>query len=327
MMRKKITIVAEGGASMGMGHIMRMLELARVLKKDVDVSFLSRSSERNNALYQAGIDKVQKSGFEVAVYSVEKLVDLLPYVSADLLLIDSYDVTEEFFVYANKIVPVTAYMDDEKIIPIIDANIVINQNIYGCDITYESSKTILKLLGIDYLILRDEFVDNPPKIIQEDIKRIMITLGGSDNHNYTETILKQLYTQNYHIRIVIGPAFAHSNTLEKYRSSKMELCYDAKMSEIMNWCDIAITSCGSTAYEILAMGVPAIGLAVADNQIDLINYLSQKDLMLKGDLYDINSALKKLTYDKRKNISKAAQKCVDGRGKKRIAANLLGMIR
>ena len=39
------------------------------------------------------------------------------------------------------------------------------------------------------------------------------------------------------------------------------------MSEVMKYCDIAITAGGSTMYELCACGVPMITYAFADNQL------------------------------------------------------------
>lgn len=39
------------------------------------------------------------------------------------------------------------------------------------------------------------------------------------------------------------------------------------MAEIMTMCDIAVSACGSTMYELCACGLPIITYSVADNQL------------------------------------------------------------
>ncbi len=47
----------------------------------------------------------------------------------------------------------------------------------------------------------------------------------------------------------------------------------------MNKCDIAISGCGSTLYELAVCSVPTLGLIIADNQEKIAYKMHQKELI------------------------------------------------
>ena len=59
----KIYIRADGGYGIGMGHVMRMLVLAKQLKKKNEVTFLCKKDK--SGIYDSGIEKIREFGFEV----------------------------------------------------------------------------------------------------------------------------------------------------------------------------------------------------------------------------------------------------------------------
>ena len=72
------------------------------------------------------------------------------------------------------------------------ADIVLNQNTTDARIYSKEPNTQL-LMGPEYALLRREFrLFTEKKVIRNEIKDIMITMGGSDEKNMTETILKWL---------------------------------------------------------------------------------------------------------------------------------------
>lgn len=320
-MKKKICIRAEGGVKIGMGHVMRMLELANVLSKDLDVSFVSKYDASNPTEYAEGISAIKASGFPIIALSKSNFYKELFAINSDAILTDSYDVSKEYFDFVAEHFPVSAYMDDENIMqcPYFNVDIIINQNPYAHGMGYSMPNHAQKLLGVRYLILRDEFIGKPKKVIRPYINNVMVTVGGSDDCNVTETIVQQLLPFQFHLRVIIGGAFLHEDKLKKYCSDTVSLCYNTSMSDCMEWCDAAITSCGATSYEMAAMGVPALGIVVAENQKMGQEYMDSNGFLIRSTPESIGEDIFSLTQECRQRISDCGRRFVDGQGKYRIA--------
>lgn len=91
--------------------------------------------------------------------------------------------------------------------------------------------------------------------------------------------------------MVLGNAFNKSVINEVYKfSEEYKNIYpyeNANMSELMKKCDIAISACGSTIYELCAMNVPSIGIIVADNQIEVGRVMVEEGML--SDIFSINN--------------------------------------
>lgn len=98
------------------------------------------------------------------------------------------------------------------------------------------------------------------------------------------------------------------------------------MYQIMKKCDMAISSCGSTLYELMACGIPTIGIIIADNQVTIAEKLSNIGIIKKLGWYneiDKDSLYNSIidladNYGKRQKVSEEAAKFLDGNAVNRI---------
>lgn len=304
----KVFIRADGGEVIGLGHVMRMLVLAKELSKDDEVIFICKSSNSENRLkkininnylsfkfendrFKAGIKKIIENEFEAIMisekYIIEDIIKLQNEYKANLIITDSYDVNGEYF---NKLKPyfkLTGYMDDVNKCR-MNVDFIINQNINAEDIEYEHNvnKDTILYLGTKYCLLRDEFRENYTKRqIKEKAEDVLLTLGGMDNNYNTIKVLKEIINFNVNIHVVIGSAFNKKLIEELCELSKkfcnVKLYENANMSAMMKKCDIAISACGSTLYELCAMNVPTIGIIIADNQEAAAKKMKENHLIME----------------------------------------------
>lgn len=291
----KIFIRADGGKSIGMGHVIRTIVLASELRKRNQVVFLCKNDTSNK--YDAGIQKIKNCDFEVIEIEdkniIENIIKIQNEHNADILISDTYEVNEEYF---NKLKPyfkLTGYIDDVNKC-YMNVDFIINQNINAKKLDY--SKTTKEgtslFLGPQFCMLREEFkIACKEKESKESVKDILLTLGGMDDSNNTMKILIKLKTLRQRIHVVLGNAFNKSVINEVYRfSEEYKNIYpyeNANMSELMKKCDIAISACGSTIYELCAMNVPSIGIIVADNQIEVGRVMVEEGML--SDIFSINN--------------------------------------
>jgi len=147
----KILIRAEGGCSIGMGHVMRMLVLAGKLREFAEVVFVCRENEE----FKTGVGYIEACGYSVLKVNGEEIIGGLAGVGGDCLITDSYDVDESYFNSSKAVFGITGYVDDLNKVR-INADFIINQNIYAQDLGYEKCEGTMLLLGTQYALLRDE---------------------------------------------------------------------------------------------------------------------------------------------------------------------------
>lgn len=342
-----VAIRADGGQSIGMGHIMRCLSLANEFRSNgCIVYFISK--------YEEGIKKIISDHFEVIPLSCTKsslvngfyygdetelvneakdIIEIIKTYNIDLLFIDSYNVSEDYLMSIKSNVKKLAYIDDINKF-IYPADILINGNISAEYMNYKKyCKDEIMLLGSKYNFIRNEFKDLPERKIKKEVEEVMITTGGSDPHNMTiklldifcnDDVLKSL-TYN----VVIGSGFINNKEIREFANQYENIViYENpnKISEIMLKSDIAISSGGSTLYELCACGIPTLAFIYADNQKFIVEEMTKLEYIKNIGWYDslgksyVISNVKDLifNYKKRLEMFDLGKKLVDGKGTKRI---------
>ena len=343
----RIGIRADGGTEMGMGHIMRTLVLAKELKKQNNQVFYVCKIDLLDTLacnielhskcfdeikksgistrYKMGIQKVISEDFKVHFVRENHLIEDISKIPLDFLITDSYDVNENYFNRTKSIFNKTAYIDDMNLY-YFNVDFLLNQNVDAEDFKYRVNNDTKLILGAKYVMMREEFRKLPIKNIKPKAGDIMLTVGGSDPFHLTDKILSWVRDSDYNFHVVVGPSFEHIEHLKKHENNKIKLYYNANMHNIMEKCDVAISACGSTLYELAACGVPTIGVIIADNQlgiakklndIGIIKNLGWHDKLNREDfIYNLNQLAS--NYNLRKVMSEKSRNIVDGKGVERI---------
>lgn len=253
------------------------------------------------------------------------------------LIVDRYDINYEYLFDLRKIVKL-AYVDDLNSF-IYPVDFIINGNVNATELGYSAfDKDTTLLLGISYNMIRKEFQEIEKRNLNREVESIMITTGGSDAKGVTEKLLNYLTEKDefaeLKINVVVGSAFLNKEKIfEIEKQHKNITIYDnpSKMSEIMLASDIAISSGGSTLYELCACGTPTLAITIADNQKGITKKLDDLGLILSlGCWEDLSedvfmNQLNRLLrdYETRKHMSENGQKLVDGNGCARIVDALL----
>lgn len=347
-----ICIRADGSPQIGMGHIMRCLSLAKEFRKmGCTVYFLSK--------YKEGISKIISEDFQVIELKSERVSDKtgLFYGSSielekeileinlftkrydiDLVIIDSYNITKDYFITLKTFINKVAYIDDINSFS-YPVDFLINGNITGEYLKYikyyEHETT---LLGIEYNLIRDEFKDLPKRKVNEKINEIMITTGGSDPYNISVKLLKILLKQEkYHllkINIIVADGFNNKQELKNISETNSNVViYESvqSMSRIMLNCDFAISAGGSTLYELCACGTPTLAFIMAENQKFIVEKMTELGFVDSLGWYnefseeELLSRLEKVSmdYKSRTKVVERMQHLVDGKGASRVANVLL----
>lgn len=254
--------------------------------------------------------------------------------NSHVAIIDSYLAPLSIYQYISNNIALSLYLDDNNRLA-YPKGIVVNGNAYAACLPYPKNKNKY-LLGTKFAPLREEFNRIEQKRIREKITDILITFGGSDVKNMTPRILKSICHSypNLNKKVIIGSGFKNINEIRSYSDPKTQLVFSptgARLKNLMQNSDVAISAGGQTIYELLQVGVPTIATAVANNQILNVKSLEKKKILLNlkpcGDekiedrITILMTQLK--NRDLRKKMSQLGKKLVDGKGTKRIVDFLL----
>lgn len=338
-MNNLILFHADSRLDAGMGHVMRCIALAGEL--NMPAGFLCQP---NGAVQRL----VKQAGFLFFPLQDEKgLYDQVKNLSPAAVVADSYGISGEEIEPVKREIPLLIVIDDlnDRYLP---ADLLINGNITAFDLGYIPDKRLL--LGPEYVLLREEFRNCPPKKIVERARKLMVTIGGSDPLDLMPFLLNALSGLNLHIKAVMGPHFKTREKLisiakrqKSFLNGFLELVESPDMADLMRWADLAVSAGGSTLYELCATGTPAVVLAIADNQVPAARALDKqgcvwylgfhdevlgygfedlRDVKEESSLKSLAQAVKTLAQDyfRRAEMSRRGRVLVDGLGTKRCAA-------
>ncbi len=275
--KKRIVIVVNAFAEIGVGHVKRCLAIASKLILH-EVIFVSNSN------YPLGIEYIKNQNYPIATYrDPEKIFDVIDEINPDLVINDILDTSLD---YVSKLRDRDYFVINfEDLGPGIEAaNLVFNSlSDYGIDLPNIYT-------GYQYYILEDEFYFQSPKIISKDVKNILIMFLGNDQNNLTEKTLQALLSTGFsgNIDIMLGVCYPNKkDIISKYEIYSNVVIYEQvrSISELIVKSDIVFTSAGRTIYEVCSIGVPCI--CICQNQRELTNsFVNDKNGFINLGLAD-----------------------------------------
>jgi UDP-2,4-diacetamido-2,4,6-trideoxy-beta-L-altropyranose hydrolase len=223
---------------------------------------------------------------------------LLEGIVLDWLVVDHYALDsiweEELRPYANAVLAIDDLADREH-----DCDVLLDQNYYPTMAERYVAKvpsSCVKLLGPEFALLRDEFRSLRAKVRIRDsgIHRILFFFGGVDASNYTGRCLCELsesLRRHVAVDVVVGaqhPCLPEITSLCAERDFVLHV-QSRNMGQLMASADIAVGATGATSWERCCLGLPALTVSLADNQIDIAQGLQSKGVSIYlGDSAQVN---------------------------------------
>lgn len=345
-------IRADGNTNIGMGHVMRCLSVAEAASgKGQEIFFLTADESCR--------DMIEERGFRVIVLGTDykDMMSELPLLenrfdkARDILLVDSYQVSVEYYKALRNFVCVACFEDMGTAYPV---NLLINYNVYGPQLAgcYQAQKQEDKgidrypdnvLLGVEYMPLRKAFQVPSAYRVKDNITDVMITTGGSDPYfaaaALADAFLKDdfLAEQKLHWHLVSGPFNSFADQLKsKYGTYENVTIHEnvKDMRSLLLQSDVVVSATGSTIYEVSSLGVPMIVFYFAENQrqgaealeqlTDIVNagcFAKEAEAVTCRAVKALQKCIHQKTY--RELLHSQEKKLVDGKGALRIAEQLI----
>lgn len=309
----KVYFRADGNSEIGLGHVIRSLALADMLKNDFACHFVIRMPLEilKNQILIACESIIELPNADNVNEEVDFLIEN-HLTGEEIVVLDGYHFGESYQKDIRKKGSKLVCIDDIQHTH-FSADAVIN-HAPGLDLQVFSKETYTNLfLGTEYALLRPAFLKAAVvKRIPTEIETIFICFGGADFNNLSLKVL-QLFSafknRKYNINMVLGGANKFKQQIKNFAETIKESTINLyenlsaeQMVEVMQKSDVAIVPASSIMYEVLAVKMPIIGGYYVDNQVNIYHGFNEKELIIGvGDLnefVDYESVLDKLSVNK-----------------------------
>ena len=300
MAQPQIVFRADASLQIGTGHVVRCLTLAKALRASgAECTFLTRALDGHLA------DRIEAEGFACDLLPAPDGTAELPKDpphaywagvpwqtdaagcaailqgrTVDWLIMDHYAFDHRWqSVLRPRVSQIMVWDDlaDRK----HDCDLLLDQNLGTSAQDYDGlvPDTAHLLIGPKYAQLRGEFASQRAEALvsrsNRRLQKILIAMGGVDQHDATGRLLDALalwpQAPSLHVSVVLGgkaPHLASLRTKAVDLPFRCEIATDVTdMGHRMAEADLAIGAVGGTTWERCALGLPALLLVIAKNQL------------------------------------------------------------
>lgn len=335
----QVVFRTDAGLSTGSGHLMRCLALAQALQaRHVQVSFICAD--------RPGFNSALISDMGLALNIIPALPAaedaghsslIVQKIRPDWLVVDHYGLGIEWERSLRACVPRLMAIEDLANRP-HHAELLLDQNLRAdAGRAYDNllAESCTRLLGPGYALLRPQFSATRVrcKVRSRIPPRLLVFMGGGDEHNVTLGVLKLLKESSLQLAVdtVVGLSHPAREEIAGFCNEQGwgYHCQIADMASLMAQCDLAIGAGGVSSWERCALGLPALLVTLADNQAENAVMLQHAGAAIslgwwnQLDSGKIREVIGALDAERLAAMSQAAFALVDGMGAERVAAFML----
>jgi UDP-2,4-diacetamido-2,4,6-trideoxy-beta-L-altropyranose hydrolase len=334
-LKAEVIIRADGSADTGMGHVVRCLALADMLKGKFRVTFaICKPDAQTSSLIREVVDELIE--LPVAKNLLEDAKKLLSHVNpGNIIVLDGYifktDYQESLLAGGCKLVCIDDLRSWHHC-----ADAIINHAEGVLPGDYKNELYTGVYTGLEYVLLRKQFLSKSSSV--KEIKKpekVFISMGAADVNNLTmkfaEVLIGMDGVKEIHLMLgSVNPNIGEVTALaEKTENVKVQMHVNISATELYDLirkCDVSICPASSISLESCATGIGLVTGFTADNQHGILNGISKfKAGYNLGNMIDIS--VEELSVQLKRLFSHPAvfnemirnqQKMIDGRSPERI---------
>lgn len=362
MRKMRVAIRVDASLAAGLGHVMRCLTLARELREHgATVSFISREHPGNLC------SLIEERGFSVSrlpVPTADMVFDDAPVHAAwlgaswhedarqtlavldtaaeksDWLVVDHYAIDHRWETAVASSVTRMMVIDDladrqHACALLLDQNLVAE---FDTRYLGKVPATCTLLLGPKYALLQRDYAELHDAGVTPGgpIRRIFVFFGGADERNLTGRCLfafLALGKSEIEVDVVISVDSPHASAIRRQVQGHGNIHLHSNLhslAPLMRQADLAIGASGTTSWERLCLGLPALVVTLADNQRPIAEELNRRRLIRwlghQDDVTEANfsQALRELfAQASLKNEFASGMQIIDGKGVHRVRAAMV----
>jgi UDP-2,4-diacetamido-2,4,6-trideoxy-beta-L-altropyranose hydrolase len=331
----RLVVRADASLTIGMGHLVRSLALAEVLHvRGWAVSIASRSMPADTR------DEIVGRGYDViplgpGSFDSEpaQIAAALPPNGAEVAVVDHYELLARWHSRARAWSRLVIAIDDLAAGK-LDVDVVVNQNLGEEESSYDrlAPPHARRLVGPRFALLRRQFAEqrgDGPRV-RRSIQRILVAMSGSDEGDVTRIAAEAIAGLGLEADVVVGAAYPKLEALQDWAADVPSVTLHRNVSDmaaLMHRADLAVGAPGSASWERCSLGLPAVTITLAANQVRAAGALHDSGAAISlgwhadVDGRAITRAVEGLAQrpERLSEMSRAAALIVDGEGAGRVA--------
>lgn len=295
-MKLQIYIRVDGSLQIGLGHLVRCISLAYMLRDNFRISFVCK--EIPDAV---SADIVDNDFQLLNISDEEQFFELLS--EKNIVVLDGYNFDIEYQKQIKTIGSKLVCIDDLHDIEFV-ADLIINHAPGIAPHDYKSSVYTQFALGLQYALLRPKFIEQAKLQRKIDkIQTLIICFGGSDFKNLTLATLNTVLQFNELSKIIVitGAAYQFFDELSQIITTDNRIDYrhnqnEKQMLDAMLESDLAIVPASGILLEIMSTGCFVITGMCVDNQKFIYDNFVKLGNVIDGGQFDKESLESSIAY-------------------------------
>ena len=277
----------------GTGHLMRCLSLANSLKeagakcffvcrdhignineiiKDSSHEAIILPIKNNNSAHKIRSMPLNYEDWLGTTWEIDadETINSIKEILPDWIIIDHYGIDTKW----EKLVRPYCrgiFVIDDLANRRHDCDIFLDQNLHTLgESAYQDLLPLhcTKLLGPKNILIKDDFLSIKPPHTPNELKHLFVYFGSYDIYNQAGNALSAINAlPELTADIVLGKNHPHKEKLVRSSTKRVEVIEHLdNLGQYMTKADLSLGSCGVTAWERCALGLPTITCTTADNQ-------------------------------------------------------------
>jgi spore coat polysaccharide biosynthesis predicted glycosyltransferase SpsG len=307
-----VTMLAEAGRGVGLGHLRRCQALAAALTASGAAVELLVAGQGWEPAPAVGLDWLGEG---------PALRETLKARRPAALVVDSYRADEALLRDLGTLVPRLVVVDDfaDRALPV---SIGVNGGWHAARLAYRTLPETLRLFGSEYALLDSTYAEPARRAPGSGIRRVLVTLGGDADPGalLAAVAAVERVIPTAAVDVVVGSWTAPDLAVDGVTVHRGL----ASLRPLIVGADLVVSGGGMTLYECLSTGASVVGLAMADNQRPNLDELARAGLIVAAEP-SLDEALARVASEPglRRKLGALGREAVDGRGATRVAVAIM----
>ena len=283
MSQARILLFADGSNNLGSGHLMRSLVLANeLIELGSTVLVAGKNATQLGKTVKSLANVPTRDCVQVADTSEREAITA--EFGPTLAIVDGYEFGDNFFHWLQSRDFPHGVIDDFGQTRSARPFFVLDQNPGSNPLEYRNRFPMANLfIGKDFSLIRREFLNSMKyQSRQRTESYVMVSFGGTDVLGLGREVSIALAESGLSVKLATGhPSLTNQGSSQTFaHPSNVSPVNQSDYENTLAGASCAVLAAGTSIWESLFLGIPTIGVVVAENQLRGAEYESENNPLL-----------------------------------------------